>query len=162
MWGLQTFQDVLTLAPVKLLSDDFVKDRETVFPILKRPDYSQLRPSGIAELQSRMAFLENELIKGTFVYGNEVAVTDMHVIFSIRWALNDLGAKEEKGLGKQDFPKVWKLIDSLPDVKPETISGDEAKKTILEADYWAPELGIQANDPLGLSKGTDVLIESLE
>jgi hypothetical protein len=110
-----------------------------------------------------MSFLENEVFtNGTFVNGEDISVVDMHIIWSLRWALKDLGAMQEKGVGKEDFPKVWKMIDGLPEIKPDVISGDEAAKTILEAEYSAPEPTIQKGDPLGLEKGAAVTIESLE
>ena len=71
-WGYELFLAVLTLIPHELLSPDFVKDRQTIFPIVARPDYKQMRPSGIAELQSRLSFMENEVLsKGPYIGGDK-------------------------------------------------------------------------------------------
>ena len=92
----------------------------------------------------------------------KLSVADIHVIWSIRWALNDLGAKKEPGLGKDDFPKVWKLIESLPEPKPETLSSEDAIETVKGADLFAGDVSIMKNDPLEIKAGTPVAIESME
>lgn len=164
-WGGETFTAILQLAPSALLSDDFVKDREDVFPILGRSDYTQMRQSGIAELRNRMGLVENVLLaqnEGVFIGGEEISVRDMHVIFSIRWGLKNLGAEKEPGLQKEDFPKVWALIDALPAIEPEVMNGDDAVKTVKEAELWAGQVGVEEGDPLGLESGTRVKVESVE
>ena len=166
-WGYDGFLNALLLIPIEVLSPDFLKDRSTInFPVIQRPDYKDLRPSGIAELQSRMTFIENELLtKGTFMNGDKLSVSDIHMIWGIRWALNGqtgLGAEGEKGVGKDAFPKVWKLIESLPGINPETLSSEDTIKTIKGAYYWAEDLGIMKDDPLGFEAGTAVIIDSVE
>ena len=154
---------ILWLIPFEFLTPDFIKDRQTVFPLLKRPDYKTVRPSGVAELQSRLTFLENEVLKdGPYVGGDKLSVADIHVIWGIRWGLNDLGAKEEHGLGKDAFPKVWKLIESLPESKPETLSAEDAIEAIKNADYSVKAGNVAKDEPTGLSAGTFVSIESQE
>jgi hypothetical protein len=61
-WGYQAFHEVLSLIPLEVLTDDFVKDRETIFPVLKRSDYKLMRPSGIAALKSRLEFVEKQVL----------------------------------------------------------------------------------------------------
>lgn len=162
-WGDETFAACLSIIPVQVLSPDFVKDRETIFPALKRPDIQTLRPSGLAEFQSRLSFLENEVLtSGTYIGGDKLSVADIHAIWSIRWALNDLGAKNEKQLGKDAFPKVWKLIESLPVPKPETLSSEDTIKTIKAASLWTQEKPVFKDDPLEISVGTPVTVESME
>ena len=162
-YGYETFMATLSLAPDAFLNPDFVKDRQTIFPILARKDYKTLRPSGIAEFQSRCSFVENTLLANTpFIGGDKLSVADMHVMFGIRWALNDLGVKEEPGCGKAAFPKLWKLTESLPEAKPKTLSTEDTIKTIEGADYYAKDVSIAKDDPLGMSAGTPVTIESTE
>ena len=166
-WGYDGFLNALLLIPTQILSPDFLKDRSSInFPMIQRDDYAELRPSGIAELQSRMTFVENELLtKGTFMNGDKPSVSDIHMIWGIRWALDDqvgLGAKNDKGVGKDSFPKVWKLIESLPEANPETLSAEDTIKTITGADYTAKELGMMKDDPLGFEAGTPVKIDSVE
>lgn len=59
-------------------------------------------------------------------------------------------------------------IESIPshavpenDVK-DKISGEDATKAILEADYAVSEVGIDETDPLGISSGTPVSVEANE
>ena len=110
-----------------------------------------------------MAFVENTLLaKSPYIGGDKLSVADIHVIWGIRWGLNDLGAKNNPGVGKESFPKLWKLIESLPEAKPETMSSEDAIKTIEGAGYFAKAGGVMDGDPLGISAGTPVTIESLE
>ena len=163
-WGYQTFLAVLTLAPGAIVDDEkFVKDRETIFPMLRRPDYKSLRPSGLAEFRSRLEFLEKEVLAAQpFVAGSKMGVADLHVLFGIKWALFDLGVMHEKGVGKEDFPKVWKLIESLPEVKAEDLGSEETVRKVKGAELSAKDVGVAGDDPTGLASGAKVTIESLE
>jgi len=162
-WGYETFMSVLPLIPHAVLSPDFVKDRETIFPILKRPDFKELRPSGLADVQSRLSFLENQVLtSGTYIGGDKLSVADIHVIWGVRWVLNDLGLKKEPGFGKDALPKIWKLIESLPEAKPETLSSEDAIKTVKDASLSAKDTGIEQGDPLDIEAGTPVIVESMD
>lgn len=163
-WGYETFVAVLTLAPDAVVDNkDFVKDRETIFPVLGRPDYKTLRPSGLAEFISRLSFVENEVLaKSPFVSGDKLGVADLHVVFGIRWAMYDLGVQGEKSVGKDAFPKVWKLIESLPEVKAETIGSEEAISAVKKADLSVKDVRVDASDPTGIASGTNVTVESTE
>lgn len=147
------------------------QDRETIFPILGRSDYKTLRPSGLADLQSRMDFLENTVLaNGDYIGGGKLSVADIHAIWGVRWVLFDmeksyppgLGAEKEHGVGKDKFPKVWHLIESLPASKAETISGEDAKKKIEGSQYTSRDEGVMPEDPNGIKAGTQVTIDSLE
>ena len=95
-----------------------------------------------------MDWLEHTVLaNGQFIGGSKLSVADIHAIWGLRWGLNamdsnppGLGAQKEPGLGKDSFPKVWRLIESLP--------------ANLE--------GIMKDDPTGLKAGTQVTIDSLE
>lgn len=91
-----------------------------------------------------------------------MGVADVHVIWGLRWALKDLGAEKEPGLGPDVFPKVWKLINSLPESKPETLSSEDALKAIKESELSAGNVSVEKDDPLGIAEGTPVTIESIE
>lgn len=70
---------------------------------------------------------------------------------------------KEKGVGKEDFPKVWAMIEALPKVEVDSVDSEEAKKTILGSDYYAKNsTTIAQGDPLGLSSGTKVSVESFD
>ncbi|KJX99270.1 glutathione s-transferase like protein [Zymoseptoria brevis] len=165
-WGDTVFNEVLGLIPQQILSPDFVKDRETVFPIVKRPDLATIRPSALAGFQSRLREIEEDFLgksQGPFINGEKISMADVHVAWAVRWALNDLGAGKDKGCGKEDFPKVYRLIESLPDVKPEVLSAEEAHKAIRESEYSASgPTSVMKDEALGLEAGTQVTIESFD
>lgn len=163
-WGYQLFVAVLTLAPNAVVDNkDFVKDRQDIFPVLGRPDYKTLRPSGLAEFVSRLSFIENEVLaKSPFVSGEKLGLADLHVVFGIRWAFNDLGVASEKAVGKDAFPKVWNLIESLPEVSAETIGSDETIKAIKNAELSVKDVRVDESDPTDISSGTEVTVESTE
>jgi hypothetical protein len=91
-----------------------------------------------------------------------VGVADVHVLWGLRWGLKDLGAEKEPGLGPEAFPKVWKLINGLPESKPETLSSEDAIKAIKESELSAGDVSVLKDDPLGIAEGTPVTIESIE
>lgn len=156
---------------MKVLTPEFVKDRQTIFPLLTRPDLKTIRPSGLAQFQARLAEFEHQFLAAStpeapFIGGSkEIGLADIHAIWPIRWALNDLGAKGDTGVGKDVYPKVWRLLEKLPETNPKpekTVSGDEAKDLILGSQYTAKELGLAKDDAFGLEKGTEVTVESFE
>lgn len=164
-WGYQAFAAILSLVPHEFLSPDFVKDRSTIFPIVTREDYKTLRPSGLAELRSRLSFVENTVLtKGTYAGGDKLSVADAHILFGIQWGLKNLRVQEEKGFGKDAFPKFWKLLESLPEYKAETISSEEAIKAIKGADTFkgAGDVSVAQDDFLQIKAGTPVTVESTE
>lgn len=164
-WGSTVFQESLGLVPQQALSPEFVKDRETIFPILKRADLKSLRPSTLAGFKSRCKQVEDVFLAkgGPFINGDKLSVADVHVIFGLRWVFNDLGVAQDAGCGKDAFPKLWKLIDSLPAAKPEVLSSDDALKQIRESDYSAEgPTSVIKDDPYGLEAGTKVTIESFD
>jgi glutathione S-transferase len=166
VWGDTVFAEVLGLIPSQVLSPEFVKDRETVFPIVKRPDLKTIRPSALAGFQSRLKELEEDFLgnsSGPFINGDKISLADVHVAWPVRWALNDLGAGQDAGCSKQDFPKVYKLIESLPEVSPKVLSAEETHKLIRGSDYYASEpTSVQKDEALGLAAGTQVTVESFE
>lgn len=137
--------------------------------MLGRPDYKTLRPSGIADLQSRMHYLEHTVLRDTpYIGGNELSLADIHAIWGVRWDLYDanqptpgLGNGDEPGVGKDRFPKVWKLIESLPIPEPETISFNEAWEKIKNSQYSSKLEGVIKREPTGLKAGTQVNVDSL-
>lgn len=148
-----------------MLTEGFVKDREAIFPFLTRPDLKTLRPSAVAQFRARLKQVEEEFLagsKGPFIGGEEISVADVHVVWPLRWAFSSLGLGEKEGCGKDSFPKVWKLIESLPEAKPEVLSTETVKEKILGSGYSAKELDVPQGDPYEIAKGTAVTVESFE
>jgi len=164
-WGNNAFQEALSLVPQQALTPNFVKDRETIFPILKRSDLKTLRPSALAGFQSRCRQVEDVFLAngGPFINGEKLSVADVQVIFGIRWAMNDLGAANDAGCGKDAFPKLWKMIESLPVAKPDVLSSEDTIKQIRSSSYSADgPTGVMKDDPNGIAAGTQVRVESFE
>ncbi|KAK5117167.1 hypothetical protein LTR85_008935 [Meristemomyces frigidus] len=164
-WGANAFLEALGLIPQQALSPDFVKDRETIFPIVKRPDLKTLRPSALAGFQSRCKQVEDIFLAngGPFINGDKLSLADIHVVFGLRWAMNDLGAANDAGCGKDAFPKLWKMIESLPPAKPEVLSTDDMHTQIKESGYSADgPTGVMKDDAYGIEAGTNVTIESFD
>ena len=156
---------------MKVLTPEFVKDRATIFPLLTRSDLKTIRPSGLAQFQARLAEFEHQFLSSStedspYIGGaKRIGLADIHAIWPIRWALNDLGAKNDVGVGKDVYPKIWRLLEKLPEtnIKPEkTVTGNEAKDLILKSEYTAKELGVGKDDAFGLQSGTEVTVESFE
>jgi glutathione S-transferase len=165
-WGNAVFNEVLGLIPSQVLTPDFSKDRETIFPIVKRPDLATLRPSALAGFQSRLREVEEDFLGksgGPFINGDKISLADIHVAWPVRWALNDLGAGKDAGCSKNEFPKVYKLLESLPQYSPKVLSADEANKAIRESNYSASgPTSVQKDEALGIASGTQVTVESFE
>lgn len=163
-WGNATFAAVLPLVPPQALTEGFVNDRKSIFPLLERPDLATLPPSAVAELRSRMGYVEDVLLKDSeFVGGSKLSVADVHIIWPIRWALFDLKVNDRfAGVSKKDFPKVWNLIESLPAAKGETLGSEEGLKRIREAQFSAGNVSVASDEPTGLKEGSQVTVESME
>lgn len=129
-----------------------------------------MRPSGVAQFQERLEFLEKTaLSSGGYINGDKLSVADIHVIWGARWALNPmdggppgLGSSKEAGLGKEHFPKVWKLIESLPASNGQTVDAAEAAKKIQSASFTADKSGVAKGEPTGIQAGKQVTVDSLE
>lgn len=157
--------DILGLIPMEVLTPEFLKDREGIFPLLQRPDVATLRPSALGQFKSRMRQIENGFLAGSgpFVNGAQVSAADIHMIWPVKWVLETLGLGKEPGFGQADFPKTYKLIESLPSYSPKVLSAEETHKTIREGEYTAQgPTEVAKDDPLGIAKGTKVNVESFE
>ncbi|KAK4495763.1 hypothetical protein PRZ48_013031 [Zasmidium cellare] len=166
VWGDEVFSGALGIIPSELLTEGFVKDREAIFPFLTRPDLKTLRPSAVAQFRSRLHQVETEFLKGSsgpFIGGSEISLADVHIVWPLRWAIKNLGLGEKDGVGPKDFPKVYKLIESLPEAKPEVLDASTVKDQILGSEYTAKgPTEVEKGDALGLEKGTSVNVESFD
>lgn len=164
-WGNDTFKSIMPLLPEQAMTPGFVKDRETIFPLLAKPQLlKSLQPTALAELKSRLSHVEDVLLADSqYIGGDKLSVADIHVIWALRWVLLDLGAaKRFSGLDKQAYPKVWRLIESLPKPNGEKASKDTAIPAILKADLSRPSVSVSKDDPLGIAQGAAVVVESAD
>ncbi|KAJ9500577.1 hypothetical protein H2202_003793 [Exophiala xenobiotica] len=163
-FGQRTFWVTLPLVPVPFLTKDFLEDREELFSCFNRPDYEQLRPSALAEFRQMLDIVENDfLAQGPWIGGNKCGVADINASWMIKMVLQTLEVEKEPGFGAADLPKVHAWINGFPrhsaDNAPEQISGGDAKRKLLDADYAAVEIGIDPLDPTRLTIGTAVTVE---
>jgi glutathione S-transferase len=112
-----------------------------------------------------MEIIERQFLAGSggpFIGGSQLSLADIHVTWPIKMALG-LGVSEEPGFGKEDFPKVYKLIENLPAFNPPVLSDEETHNAIRGASYTSQGAkGVAGNEPTGLKVGTPVSIESFE
>lgn len=90
----------------------------------------------------------------------------MQAIWIIKWALETLQVSNDPGVGPEDFPKVHKWIKSLPahddNNRGEQVSAETATELIMKGEYAAADIGIDSTDPVGLSPGDEVAVETTD
>jgi hypothetical protein len=59
-------------------------------------------------------------------------------------------------------PKVWKLINSLPKPKHETLEKEAAIKAIKDADLSTSSVSVVKNEALGIAQDAPVVVNSAE
>jgi glutathione S-transferase len=113
-------------------------------------------------------YLENVVLEHTpYIGGDQISVADIHATWGVRWDLQGLEAKppglgaSEAILGKGEFPKVWKLLESLPLPEPKVISFEEAKEKILQSGYFSTLESVWEKEPTGVKAGEEVTVDSL-
>lgn len=64
----------------------------------------------MSELRSLMMTVENEFLKdgGPWIAGSECGLADIHAMWMIKWALKTLSMEKQRGISREDFPKVYK------------------------------------------------------
>jgi glutathione S-transferase len=93
VWGNETFKSVLPLLPPQATqSEAFVKDRESIFPIIGKLEVlKSLEPIALAELKSRLKTVEEVfLAKGPYIGGEKLSMADVHVVWVLRWVLQGM------------------------------------------------------------------------
>ena len=64
-------------------------------------------------------------------------------------------------VGRDRFPRVWRLIDNLPLPDPPLVSFEDAKQKIFASTYTSKVEGLLKNEPTELRIGADVRVDSL-
>lgn len=156
--GYRSFWIALPLVPASLITPEMAKEREDLFSVFSRSDFTELRPNALAEFRSLLDMLENDcLVPGPWIGGSTCSVADVHAIWVVKWAFQTLDLGSESGFSKDDFPKVHSWIEALPTHNEENhakkIGPEDAKEKILNSEYAAVEIGIDPDDPTGLTNG---------
>jgi len=119
------------------MDPSFLKDRETIFPELSRPDHRKQRPSAIAEVRASLDIFEQQFLgnEKDWINGNQISLSDIHVAWVVRRLLQGF-VKDEPGIEKENFPNIFTWIDRLPQKEAEKISDDEGVKLLtLSVEY---------------------------
>ncbi|CAN9166111.1 unnamed protein product [Alternaria alternata] len=145
-FGIALFESVLKVIPSAMLTPDAIKDRITIFQILKHPDYPSLRPSGLAEVRAKFHIIETEFLAGPgqYIGGDSFTLADLHAGFA------------------RDFPRMYEWISKWPKAEFTEMSPEQVHKTIENADYSAQEMGVDSRDPIGIAEGTEITVESAD
>jgi glutathione S-transferase len=160
-FGIEIFTSALNVIPVAALTPEFIKDRETIFPALKNPDYASLRPSGLAEMRQKFNIIEDEFLnKSLFVAGEYFGLADVHVGWAVGWSLEKIGLGQEPGFSHQDYPKIYKWLSSWPKPDFKDIGEEDVKDFLLRSEYSAKNIGVDEKDYLGIKQGTEVAVEN--
>ena len=77
--------------------------------ILNSPNYSQLRPSALAEFRACLSIVENDFLGGCrkWINGDYISLSDIHVSWSVRWILQAFNVGSIDGFSKEDFPYTY-------------------------------------------------------
>ena len=162
-FGYRSFWVCLPLVPVKLMSEEFLKDRAELFSVFNRTDYKELRPSALAEFRQMLDTVEtNFLAKGPWIGGEKCSIADIHASWMIKFVLQTLDLQSESGFSAKDFPKVHAWVGGFPlhsaDKDAEKLDAEAAKQKILSSPYSARDIGIDPADPTGLEGGARVTV----
>lgn len=164
-FGHQIFASALTVASPAALTQDFIRDRVTIFPGLANPEYASLRPSGLAEMRAKFLIIEHEFLgrsPGPFIAGDKFGLADLHAGWAVGWCLNVIGLGQERGFSAAELPRVYEWISSWPKPQCTDLSPEETWDAVLGAEYTAQSIGVDEEDPLGLKAGTEVTVENAD
>jgi hypothetical protein len=144
--GRQGVQFALQLIPSsKLTAQDRAFNR--------RPEYPRLKLNALVQFRWLLDVLENDvLVSGPGINGAKCSITDIHAMSATKWALEELHIASERGFSKNELPKVHEWIARLPkhvQNKLAKISQEEAKENLLNSEYAAVEIGVDAKDLTG-------------
>jgi glutathione S-transferase len=167
-FGYRAFWVAMPIIPAALITEEVRRDREDLFTAVNRPDLAELRPNALGEFRSVLDLLENEGLRdGPWIGGEKVcSVADIHAIWVVKWAFETLGIGSEPGFSREDFPKVWRWIEGLPVHDEEhdavKIEMEEAHERVLNSEYAAGEIGVDAVDATGLEYGMIVNVTTTD
>ncbi|KAF7189102.1 hypothetical protein HII31_09524 [Pseudocercospora fuligena] len=164
-WGYRSFWVALPCVPVEFNNKQLQNDRKDLFPLFGRADYSRLQTNAASELRSLIETVENDfLAEGPWIAGQECGLADIHAMWMLKWAMKTLDMEKQPGLGRDDWPKFYKWIESIPHHAPELEANDkideeEARKLIFGSEYAIPDIGIDTKDPLQYKAGDELYVE---
>ncbi|KAM0722734.1 hypothetical protein Q7P37_002175 [Cladosporium fusiforme] len=172
-WGYRSFWLTLPCLPAEFVSPELAKDRADLFPVFARGDFGTLQNSARSELRAFLESAEDGFLKtragqgtGAFIGGEaEAGLADVLAVWMVKWWVETVGLAEGVGHGREEFPRVWRWLESFPNhAEAETdmvrVTPEGAAKQLLSSDYALPDIGVDTNDALGLKTGEWVAIEA--
>ena len=163
VFGVQVFASALTVIPTEALTQEFIKDRLTIFPALANPNYAELRPSGLGEMKAKFTIIENNFLgksTGPFIAGEKFGLADLHAGWAVGWALKAIGLGQQPGFGEKDFPRIYKWVAGWPTAQYTDLPEDKVVDAVKSAAYTASDIGVDEKDPLGIRAGVEVTVEN--
>ncbi|KAF1988664.1 hypothetical protein K402DRAFT_462034 [Aulographum hederae CBS 113979] len=163
-FGKRTFANALLLVPVSVFGEGFLRDRESIFPVLKRPDFEHLGPTALGEWMNVLDIVENQFLASEtpFIGGDKCSLADIHVAWIINWVMVTHKIGRKPGFGPEIFPRTHAWLGRFPKPEYSTISEKEAKETILGSRYIFPSVEVHEADPLGKWADTNVCVETID
>lgn len=166
LFGDSIFRTAIYTIPAQAITPEFAKDRAPVFPALVDPNFKHIGPYAKGEMKALLSEVQSELLgngeKKWVFGGSSPTLGDGHVAWVCKWSLFDLGLGQQDGFGEKDLPIVYDWIKRFLEIAGKDdapkISGEEAKKIILDAVGGDKAGATVDKDPLGLSEGEKVLI----
>ncbi|KAK0728579.1 glutathione S-transferase [Lasiosphaeria miniovina] len=151
----------------------FQKDRADYFGAkVSREAAAALRPEAVNEVRNSMELLETTLLadgRDWILKTAQPSLADIEAVWPLHW-LNSLpGALPADQVSAEQFPRVFAWISRFhkatkeqpaPAIPPKAVSGEEARRLILESPFHEPEMDVDCSDPAaqfhGLSRGRQV------
>ncbi|SMR47146.1 unnamed protein product [Zymoseptoria tritici ST99CH_3D1] len=165
-WGYRSFWVALPCVPPEFNNAQLQNDRKDLFPLFGRKDYARLQTNAASEVRSLMDTVEHDFLAegGPWIGGSECGLADIHAMWMIKWALFTLDMQKQSGMGRDEFPKLYKWVEGVPkhdeDIeKNDKIDEEKAREIVLGSEYAMPDIGIDAKDPLGYKAGEEVYVE---
>ncbi|KAL2419971.1 hypothetical protein ABEF95_009672 [Exophiala dermatitidis] len=176
IWAIEAglFARAAQLIPTSmpLLNDaKFTRDREQYTGrSWRKEDIAANRPEAVAAIKNGFKFLETTLLadgRNWVLKTDKPTLADIEAVWIFDWLNGLKGALPRELISEKSFPKVFAWIARFNEAlkaakakapKPVTLDGAAATQRVLGASFAEKDLGVDAADPLGLQRGTEVEI----
>ncbi|KAF2214025.1 hypothetical protein CERZMDRAFT_38192 [Cercospora zeae-maydis SCOH1-5] len=165
------FSKVVSQIPqdLPLLKDPkFAKDRAELRTADQKRNPHLVRPEGAVHLRQCFDIVEALLADGRKWVGNteHVSLADLEGAWALEWFLGDL-MPDQAYFSERQYPKVHAWVRRYRDAvraatrrsqKPLRLQGGQGVEAVTSAAFHDGQLVVDANDPLGLTKGARVKV----
>jgi len=153
------FSVIIECADFSSLPEVFTKDRKELWSNFGKAGD---RSASIAQLVSHINNVEDQLKDGRpWLSGEDISFVDINIAFLLVFTFNTMKYGSIPGLTGSDIPKVYSYVERYvkhmetchTKNKVEKISGEDAKKVILESAESFYQVDHSSTDPLKLDVG---------